>query len=325
MLRRLLWCGIAVLALVPAALASGGNAGVSQGWDGVAAPDGNVRYVTLPAGNGTALAVISTHSGRVVRFTSLPGSWGVPSVTISGSTGGGLSPDGRTLVLGDASQQQVFPRRESAFLIIDTKTLQTQTFARLKGDFAYDAMSPDARTLYLIQHVSTSDLSRYVVRAYDVQAHVLQQGAIADKTQRGWVMAGYPLTRVTSPDGRMVYTFYQRNGGYPFIHALDTVSATAHCLGVPWRGSQDGLWKLRLSLRDGGQRLALGWPRGATFISFNTHTFGLSRPATAGAGFPWWVVAIGAATLVTALVGRGVLARRVKSKGLVPRTGPESA
>jgi len=325
MLRRLLWCGIATLALAPTAFASGGTEGVSQGWDGVAAPNGNVRYVTLPAGNGTALAVISTHSGRVLRFASLPGSWGVPSVTIDGSSGGGLSPDGRTLVLGDVWQQQVYPRRESSFLIIDTKTLKTQTFARLKGDFAYDAMSPDAKTLYLIQHVSTSDLSRYVVRAYDLEAGVLKQGAIADKTQRGWVMAGYPLTRVTSPDGRMVYTFYQRNGGYPFIHALDTVSATAHCLGVPWRGSQDGLWKLRLSLRDGGERLALGWPRGATFISFDTHTFRLSRPATAGAGFPWWVVAIGAATLVAALVGRGALARRMKSKGLLPRTGPESA
>ena len=208
--------------------------------DGVAAPNGNVRYVTLPAGNGTALAVISTHSGRVVRFTSLPGSWGIPSVTINGSNGGGLSRDGRTLVVGDASPQQVYPRRESTFLIIDTKTLQTRTFARLKGDFAYDAMSPDAKTLYLIQHVSTTDLSRYVVRAYDLDARALRQSAIADKAQRGWVMAGYPLTRVTSPDGRMVYTFYQRGGGYPFIHALDTVSATAHCLGVPWRGSRTG-------------------------------------------------------------------------------------
>src|SRR5256886_4549995 len=122
----------------------------------------------------------------------------------------------------------------------------------------------------------------------------------------------------------MVYTFYRRGGGYPFIHALDTVSATAHCLGVPWRGSQDGLWKLRLSLRDSGRRLALGWPRGATFVSFDTQTFRLSRPATAGAGFPWWVVAIGAATLA-ALVGRGALARRVKSKGLLTRTGAESA
>jgi hypothetical protein len=316
MLRRLLWCGIAALALAPAALADGGTAGVTQGWDGVLAPNGNVRYVTLPAGNGTALAVISTRNGRVVRFASLAGSWGIASVALNGLSGGGLSTDGRTLVLGDASLQKYPLRKESGFLVIDTRTMQPRTFVRLRGDFAYDAMSPEGKILYLIQHVSTSDLSRYVVRAYDLDAGVLRQSAIADKAQRGWVMAGYPMTRVTSPDGRMVYTFYQRNGGFPFIHALDTVSGTAHCIGVPWRGSQDGLWKLRLSLRDSGQRLALGWPRGATFISFNTHTFRLSRPATAGAGFPWWVVAIGGVALV-AVVGRGAFARRGRSRAVI--------
>ena len=50
-------------------------------------------------------------------------------------------------------------------------------------------------------------------------------------------MDGYPLTRVTSADGRWVYTLYQNGGvgGYPFIHALDTVRGVAHCIGVPLR------------------------------------------------------------------------------------------
>ena len=48
-------------------------------------------------------------------------------------------------------------------------------------------------------------------------------------------MDGYPLTRVTSADGRWVYTLYQNGGvgGYPFVHALDTVRGVAHCIGVP--------------------------------------------------------------------------------------------
>jgi hypothetical protein len=297
---------------------------VTQGWDGVSSPDGKLRYVTVPGGTGTALAAIRTQGGRVERFSSIPGSWGIPSVTINGQGGGGLSSDGRTLILGDAAVQSQPLRTDSAFLVVDAKTLQTRTVVGLNGDFTFDALSPDARRLYLIQHVSGNDLSRYVVRAYDLQTRRLLPRPIADRTQRGWVMAGYPLSRVTSPDGRMVYTFYQRSGGFPFIHALDTVSATAHCIGVPWHGKQDGLWKLRLSLRDSGAKLAVGWPQGQTFVSVNTRTYRLSRPATAGATFPWWAVAIGAVAFA-ALVGGGALARRTKNQAIVPRAGAESA
>ena len=60
----------------------------------------------------------------------------------------------------------------------------------------------------------------------------------ADKAQAGWVMEGSPMTRATSADGRWVYTLYSRPGGYPFVHALDTVNGVAHCIGLPWRGDQ---------------------------------------------------------------------------------------
>lgn len=303
MLRRLLGSAVAALVFAPTALADGGTTGVIQGWDGVAAPpNGTVHYVTLPGVTDTVLTAIRPRGGRVQRFISIPGSWGIPSVTVNGSTGG-LSADGRTLILGDASIQTLPLRTESTFLVVDTKTLRTRGFVSLKGDFAFDALSPDAQTLYLIQHVSTSDLSRYIVRAYDLDADRLLPGRIADRTQRGWVMQGYPLARVTSPGGRMVYTLYTNFGGFPFIHALDTVNATAHCIGVPWRGNQNGLWKLRLSLRDRGEQLALGWPRGATFVSVNTRTFRLSRAAPAGAAFPWWAVAIGGVVLLAACGG----------------------
>ena len=196
----------------------GGTAGVTQGWDGVAAPGGQVRYVTVPGGTDTALMAIRTQGGRVQRFISIAGSWGIPSVTINGSTGG-LSADGRTLILGDATPQTLPLREESSFLVVDTKTLQSRSYVTLKGDFAFDALSPDARTLYLIQHVSRDDLSHYVVRAYDLAHGRLLAGRIADRAQRGWVMQGYPMARATSPDGRMVYTLYRNVWpvpSYPF-------------------------------------------------------------------------------------------------------------
>jgi len=301
MFRCLLGSAAAALVLAPAALADGGTAGVTQGWDGVVAANGQVRYVTLPGGDGTALAVIRTRGGRVQRFISIPGAWGIPAVTVNGA-GGGLSADGRTLIVGEASRQTTPLRKESAFLLVDTKSLQTTGFINLKGDFAYDALSPDTRMLYLIEHVSAGQLSRYVVRAYDLRSSRLLPGKIADRTQRGWVMQGYPVTRVTSGDNRMVYTLYSNAEGYPFIHALDTVKATAHCIGIPWRGNRNGVWQLRLALRDGGRQVAVARPDGATYVSVNTTTYRLSHPATARAGFPWWAVAVGGAFALGGLV-----------------------
>src|SRR5579862_7396280 len=48
-------------------------------------------------------------------------------------------------------------------------------------------------------------------------------------------MQGSPVTRTTSADGRWVYTLYTNQGGYPFVHALDTVLGVAHCVGLPMR------------------------------------------------------------------------------------------
>jgi hypothetical protein len=301
MLRCLLGSAAAALVLAPPAFADGGTAGVTQGWDGVAAANGQVRYVTIPGAEDTALAVIRTRGGRVQRFISIPGLWGIPSVTFNG-TGGGLSADGRTLILGEAIPQTTPLRKESGFLLVDTKSLQTTGFVRLNGDFAYDALSPDTRMLYLIQHVSAGDLSRYVVRAYDLQSSRLLPARIADRTQRAWVMQGYGVARVTSSDSRMVYTLYSNAEGYPFIHALDSVKATAHCIGIPWHGDQNGVWQLRLALRDGGRQLAVAQRNGATFVSVNTQTYRLSHPATARAGFPWWAVAVGGGIALGGLV-----------------------
>jgi hypothetical protein len=86
---------------LPAARADGGpSPGVTLGWDGLVAPGGAVRYVALPAGASTTLAVISTRTGRVQNFILVPGHWGVPTVAFDGSTAG-LARDGRTLVLGE--------------------------------------------------------------------------------------------------------------------------------------------------------------------------------------------------------------------------------
>jgi hypothetical protein len=311
MLRRfLVLASLATLVLVAAARAdgSGGAIVASQGSPGVVSPDGTLRYVALPDGLGrTLVEAIRTRDGWTRGFGSVAGAYGTPWV--AGTKMGGLSPDGRTLVLGQANAYNGL-RRVSRFVVYDSKRLWApQDWITLRGDFAFDALSPHGRTLFLIQHVSAQDLSHYVVRAYDLRRGALLPQKIADRTQRGWVMSGYPVTRATSRGGRYVYTLYQNPGGYPFVHALDTVGRKAHCIGVPWRGTdQSNLWKLRLALVDRGRRLELRWWSGRTYLAIDTPSFRIAHlHATRGAA-AWPLAGIGAAAFL--LLGGGLVKAR---------------
>ena len=307
MLRRLLPLALVALLAAPVALADGGSAPAAS--RPLLAPGGKIRYVALTHGRSTT-ANASRLNGVVIRWRDIRGRWNIPGVTLDG-TPGGLSGDGRTLVLMQL-QNVPFPKR-SVFQVVRTSDLVPLQRVVLKGNFAFDALSPDASRLYLIQRVSQRNLSRYIVRAYALDERRLLPGAIADKAQRGWVMAGYPVRRVTSADGRWVYTFYVRSGSYSFVHALDTTRAVAHCIGIPWKGAQNTLWKLRLSLRDGGRTLSVNWPSGREYLAITRGTWRISHPAASrpGSAFPWWVLGVaGAGALLVFGLSRAGYVRR---------------
>ena len=244
---RAFLCLVTTGALTASALADGGpSPGVREGWDGVLAPAGAVRYVALPARGSTVTAAVRVRDGRVLRFRTLRGRYGVPLVTFDGAAGG-LSPDGRTLVLAESRGRRLL-RPRSRLALLDTRTLRLTGTVVLDGEFSFDVLSPDGRTLYLIQHVSARDLTRYVLRAYDLEAGRLLGRAVADRRADETTMRGYPLTRVTTRTGRWVYTLYQNPGGHAFVHALDAVGRAAVCIDLPWHGRQERLWQLRLEL-----------------------------------------------------------------------------
>ena len=306
MSRRRVLCffALAVLAVAPAARGDGPQGSALQSGIGVVSAGGTHRYLALGVGDFTVVEVVQTRGARLQKWTAYPGSWGIPALTANG-TGGGLSPDGKTLVLGDTSGGS-----PSKFLVLDTRTLRQRNQITLNGSFAFDALSPDASRLYLIQHTSLDDLSHYIVRSYDLRTDTLQPGRIADRTQRGWVMSGYPVTRTTNADGGWVYTLYQKPGGYPFIHALDTIRGVAHCIGLPWTGDQRPLWNIRLGLAADGKTLTVHWKSGHAWLAVNTTTWRIThvRPGA----FPWaWVVAgTGSVLLVLLAFGGAVLRAR---------------
>ena len=82
-----------------AMIASGAALGVGP-WPGlaptVAASSGNVRYTAVRAHGSTTVKAISGKS--VIASATFEGAYGIPAVTSAGRAGG-LSPDGRLLVL----------------------------------------------------------------------------------------------------------------------------------------------------------------------------------------------------------------------------------
>jgi hypothetical protein len=284
----------------PAAFADGLPVlGVDVGSTGVAAPAGTARYVTIPAPGGTMVERIQRAGGRVLSAVLVPGTFTIPAVAYDGSASG-LSGDRHTLVL--IEPRTSFPRATTSLLVLDTPSLAHRALVKLRGDFSFDAVSPNGSRLFLIQYLSPNDPTRYAVRSYDVRAMRLDPKRIVDPREPHEAMRGNPLSRAASADGRWAYTLYDGGGIRPFIHALDTSRATARCIdvdsAVPMIVS-----RLRLRLSDGGGMVRV-IDGAKTLTALDTHTLTIAAPA---GGRSWRVPVLVAAAAVMLVAGAVLL------------------
>ncbi len=243
--RRWLVLGAALAAATTVA----GAARAVGPWPGLAASvkdSTGYRYSAHRAGGMTTLKAI--RDGRVVRSATFRGLFGVPAVTSSGAPGG-LSPNGRLLVLAQPPNYKGL-RETSRFLLVSTPRLSPVRTLELPGEFGFDALSPNGSTLYLIQHIASEDLVRYVVRAYDLRTRRLLASPIVDKRSPDEAMRGYPVARATSPSGDWVYTLYTRapDQGNIFVHALNAAGRYAFCIDLPRWPSAANIWGARLEV-----------------------------------------------------------------------------
>jgi hypothetical protein len=223
--------GCLVLTFVPAVAtgaAGGPSPGLIQGWDGVKAAGGAVRYVALPIGPSTGVAAVRVNGGRVLRYTSVRGNFGVPAVTFSGDAGG-VSSDGRVLVLATWAGGS-----RTRFAIFDALRLRLRRVIVLHGQYSFDALSPAGRTMYLIQYFGNG--VHYRVRAYDLAHLRIVAKPVVDPKEPA-PMRGSPVARTSGHAGRWAYTLY-RGGRMPFVHALDTVARKAVCVDLPRAGDR---------------------------------------------------------------------------------------
>ena len=251
---------------------------VDAGPGGVESRAGDVRYLALPAAQNTLALSIRRNGGELRRSLLLHGRYAVPVVALDG-TADGLSADGGTLVL--IRPRAGFPRARTTFAVIDARRMRTREIVRLRGDFSYDAVSPDGGLVYLIQYTSRRDPTRYEVRAYDTRTSRLLPDPIVDPREPGEQMRGYPITRATSPDGQWAYTLYDGAGKHPFVHALNTRDLTAACIDLDALTGRRDLMGLGLDVRSDGRELGVLDPRGHPLAMVDTKTFRVTA-ATAG-------------------------------------------
>jgi hypothetical protein len=230
-MKKLLWvAALAMFAAFPAAANADGIAfaGTENAWTGVGSPGGRSHYVTMQLPKETVVTEVGPH-GAILNYSSLRGHWGIPIVAFDGSKAG-LSGDGKILVLAQPPIGQM--RTVSRFPVLRTKNLRLLQTVVLQGSFSFDALSPDGRTLYLLEHVNRNDVAEYQVRAYDLNEDRLLPYVIRDHREEEVEMYGYPMSRVMSPDGRWAYTLYQGQH-HSFVHALDTEARDAFCIDLP--------------------------------------------------------------------------------------------
>jgi hypothetical protein len=255
---------IALLALGAAGAAWGALPGMGT-TQSVASRDGKLLYETDARAGHTTVDILDRNSRRV-KTVKLDGLFGVPAPTNNGK-GEGLSHDGRTLVLAAVGSL-------GRFAVLDARTLHLRRMIKLRGQFTYDALSPNAATLFLIQHMATGSTDRYYVRTYDLTSGRLLKQIVFDTREKSSLMTGWGVTRATGPTGRWVYTLYGRSNGTLFVHALDTVDRHAVCIDLPRRVAQDAMQHLRLKLTPGVLSVRNGTSRVAVI---DTKTLRLTR------------------------------------------------
>lgn len=288
---------------------------------GTPAPDWS-RLYTVSTGPGQSLSAVDTRTGSVVRRMPIGAGYQLPPANFRGDPGG-LSPNGRWLVL----QRQ--GGGGSDFLVLDTAMTAAGREIHLRGDFAFDGISNDARNLYLIESLAVTQPGHYRVRLYDLGAGALNPGIVVDKREAASAaMSGIRIAGVFSPNGEWQFSLYDSASSGAFIHALDLSNGLAWCIDLPGPKSNAAAqrqWGLAAA-PDGSALYAVNPALGlAAEIRLVAGPLDLSRTASFASLAGKSTLPFGAAALsrdrrtIFASSGQGLVAIDVASLGLRDR------
>jgi hypothetical protein len=230
---------------------------------GTPASDWSRYYIVTPLTGSGQLKAIDPASGRTIAQTTIAAGYSLPNIAFQGPTAG-LSPNGQWLAL--TSQVRAAGVVTTNFLVGSSSLTESFKTIHVTGDFVFDALSNDGKSLYLIQKMG--DPNHYQVRLYDVSSGSLALLPIVDKRDANEPMNGIRGDSVADPAGNYVYTVYARQAG-PFIHALPLGQPFAFCVDLPSKDPHNlelqFHWALAMS-PDGSSLYAANAPLGMVAV-----------------------------------------------------------
>jgi hypothetical protein len=145
----------------------------------------------------------------------------------------GLSQDGRRAVL---------IRRTPDTRVVVVSRAGSTSFRLPDRNWDVDALSGDA--LYLIHYLDRG----YEIRRYDLAAGTLDPKPLKDPKASSTIWGG-PWERVSSRDGRYLFTLYLGPDGGAMVHQLDLRTGSARCIDLPGSGNFNAgtTWAIELS------------------------------------------------------------------------------
>jgi hypothetical protein len=174
-------------------------------------PPGIVSGSTLVHQDGSLLTWFDLTTGRRLRDALLQQLGAFQLV--------GLSQDARTAVLARTQH------RSTTFALVSPAH---QRIVKLGGNhWSFDALN--GAKFFLVRYLQKG----YEIRWLDGSSGPL--GALASKD----LLWGSPWSRVSSADGRYLFTLYVGPNGSAMVHVLDTRDASARCVDLPGTGNWD--------------------------------------------------------------------------------------
>ena len=264
---------------------------------GTPASDWSRYYIVTPLTGSAQLKAIDPASGRTIAQTPIPAGYSLPNIAFQGPTAG-LSPNGQWLALtgqGRASGGAI----TTNFLVGSSSLADSFKTIRVNGDFVFDALSNDGKSLYLIQKMG--DPNHYQVRLYDVSTSFLAPQPVVDKREPNEPMNGIRGDSAADPAGNHVYTVYIRQAG-PFVHALPLGQPIAWCVDLPSKSpnnmEEQFHWALVIS-PDGSSLYAANAALGMVAVMttgqppkiVRTASVALHFPSPSGGGPGWGLLA----------------------------------
>jgi hypothetical protein len=197
---------------------------------------------TLPAGVLTGTTLVHQDNYELTWYDALTGRQTAAATIVAKHIPSllGTSQDGKRAVL------VIHVKQRSTFLIVSPSGQRVVDLASVAWDF--DALAGDS--LYLLRYLQNG----YQVRRYDLATSTLLARPLKDPHESALIW-GTAWSRVSSPDGRYLFTLYVGSNGGTMVHELDLRTATARCIDLPGTGNFNAGTTYAIELSHDGRTL----------------------------------------------------------------------